>query len=282
MNKPTENQNPQIRLHIGHAEKPKSKLKSHAKNWTRQIVASFTILVILFLLINSSAYYKIAKSKMEDYLGIKQESPLHSLIEPEEVLPDIPDNNNENNDQVIITVEENIQSQQIPDLDLEVMPVSTRIVIPRIEQNVPVVRVSAENLINRDWKALENDMQEALKNGVVHYPATSLPGDGGNVVITGHSSYFPWDPGRFKDVFALLHDVEIGDKVLIYYNQDKYIYEVDNIMEVKATNIDVLKQTPEERLTLITCTPVGTNLRRLIVTAVPVIDSKTTSTKITR
>ncbi len=286
MNNENNNKNTDFLLHIGHPdeelsipkkkETPKSKVKTTMENWTRQIVASLTILVILFLLINSSAYYKISKSKIQDYLGLKEQSPLHTLID------DTQDTVLQDDKMIVTTVEENIQSNQIPNIDLEVMPLSTRIVIPRIEQNVPIIRVSAENLINRDWKALENDMQEALRSGVVHYPGTSLPGDGGNVVITGHSSYFPWDPGRFKDVFALLHDVEVGDKVLVYYNQEKYIYEVDNIMEVKPTNIEVLKQTPSEQLTLITCTPVGTNLRRLIVTAKPIIENKNVSTKITR
>lgn len=155
----------------------------------------------------------------------------------------------------------------IPSLSMEVYPPDMRIIIPRINQNVPVVGVKNENLIARKWEQLEKDIQGALRNGVIHYPGTALPGENGNVVLTGHSSYYAWDPGRFKDVFALLHDVRIGDKAVVYFNQKKYIYEVFDIKIVLPKDVDVLKPSDSEQLTLITCTPIGTNLKRLIVTA---------------
>ncbi|MEK7086044.1 MAG: class D sortase, partial [Patescibacteria group bacterium] len=190
--------------------------------------------------------------------GTKTESPLNQIVESK---PPISQPNIE------VSGDPVIQKKQIPPLDMEIVPYDDRLIIPRINQNLPIVKVSSESLIKRDWDTLEKDMQEALKDGVVHYPGTSLPGQTGNVVITGHSSYFPWDPGRFKDVFALLHDVVEGDKIVIFYNQDKYIYEVDSIKVVLPEDIEVLKQTTDDRLTLITCTPVGTNLKRLIVSA---------------
>ncbi|MDX9971154.1 MAG: class E sortase [Candidatus Gracilibacteria bacterium] len=235
----------------------------------KQILVSGLILVVLFLLMNAPAYYKIISNKYSDITGTTTESPLTDLI-------DISD---QTQTQIIVAPSgaKDFQQKQVPPLDLEIMPTTDRIVIPRINQNVPIVRVSSENLIQRDWKALENDIQEALRGGVVHYPGTSLPGENGNIVITGHSSYFPWDPGRFKDVFALLHDVEVGDRVVMYYNQKKFIYEIKEKFEVKPTQIEVLKQTETETLTLITCTPVGTNLRRLIVIAKPVVESTSQS-----
>lgn len=256
-----------VKLHIGpkHKEEPED-TSSVLKSGLRQIIASGVILVVLFLLMNSSAYYQIGKSKINDLLGNEKDSPLEVLIDPVEKAP------------TIILSSEDIEHQRelIPKLDIEIAPLTDRIVIPRIDQNVPVIKVGSEHLINRDWQALENEIQDALQSGVVHYPGTNVPGEDGNIVLTGHSSYFPWDPGRFKDVFALLHDVEVGDSVLVYSNQEKHVYKVNSKFEVKANNIDVLKQTPDEQLTLITCTPVGTNLRRLIVTAEPV-DMKITA-----
>ena len=155
----------------------------------------------------------------------------------------------------------------VPALNIKVMPSDTRIVIPRIFKNIPVIGASNSSLIARDWDALEKDIQQALRNGVVHYPGTSLPGERGNVVITGHSSFYAWDPGRFKDVFGLLHELKPKDRIYLFHNQKQYAYEVFDIRVVKPTEIDVLGQTNDERLTLITCTPLGTNLKRLIVTA---------------
>lgn len=157
--------------------------------------------------------------------------------------------------------------KQIPKLNLEIAPPDTRIIIPRILKNIPVIGVTSENLIARKWEELEKDIQEALKNGVVHYPGTSLPGELGNAVFTGHSSYYAWDPGRFKDVFSLLHEVKIGDKIIIFHNQKKFVYEVFDISVVKPAQINVLAETQDERITLITCTPLGTNLKRLVVSA---------------
>lgn len=232
------------------------------KDASRQIIASAIILVVGFLLLNAQAFYQIASSKWAKYANGDQESPLNELVVNNVV--------ESSGQQLTTSSNPEIQKKQIPKLDMEITPSDNRIIIPRINQNIPIVRVSSESLISRDWAALEKEMQEALKNGVVHYPGTSLPGDTGNVVITGHSSYFPWDPGRFKDVFALLHDVVEGDKLVVYYEQDKYIYEVTDIKIVLPEDIEVLKQTPDDKLTLITCTPVGTNLKRLIVSAKPI------------
>lgn len=243
------------------AEEEKS-LKNILKSAGRQIFASAVILAIGFLILNWSAYSQIAKSKWRKWRGIEETTVMHELAEPKKK-PQITENL-----EVAATLKK--QSAKIPPLNLEITPPDNRIIIPRINQNLPIIRVSSESLIKRDWDALEKEIQEALRDGVVHYPGTSLPGQTGNTVITGHSSYFPWDSGRFKDVFALLHDVVIGDRIIVYHNQDKYLYEVSEIKVVMPQDIEVLKQSPEDRLTLITCTPVGTNLKRLVVSAKPI------------
>ena len=244
-----------------HFYEEKRSLKEILKDASRQIIASAIILIIGFLVFNWSAYYKIAMSKWDKYRGVETVSMLTELTETTKIV---------HTEKLETSSDPEVLKKQIPDLNIDISPVDNRLIIPRIDQNIPVVRVSSENLIKRDWDALENEMQEALQDGVVHYPGTSLPGQAGNSVITGHSSYFPWDSGRFKDVFALLHDVVVGDKIVVYYEQDKIIYEVYDIQVVLPDDIEVLKQSPNDKLTLITCTPVGTNLKRLIVHARPI------------
>lgn len=233
---------------------------SALKSLTRQLLASLIFLGIGFLVLNWSSYSQIFKLRFERLVGVNQENILEDLVEdktPQETY-------------LVASADPEVQKRQIPPLDLEITPLDNRLIVPRINQNIPIVRVSSESLIKRDFGALEAEMQKALQEGVVHYPGTSLPGQRGNTVITGHSSYFPWDPGRFKDVFALLHDVVVGDKIVVYYKQTKYTYEVFDKVVVLPQDIDVLKQTPEDQITLITCTPVGTNLKRLIVKAKPI------------
>ncbi len=231
-------------------------------NTLEWLATSALIFLVLFFALNYDSYFDLIKLKLDKIRGIVDTNPyIQKIVNigqddvTQALLP------------IVKTPE--ADKKQIPPLAMTVIPPDERIIIPRIDKNVPVVYVSTENLVKRDWSGLEKDIQEALRDGVVHYPGTAQPGDHGNVVITGHSSYFIWDPGNFKDVFALLHEVNVGDDIIVYYNQKKYLYKVYEKKVVMPDQIDVLTQKGEDRLTLITCTPVGTNLKRLVVLAKP-------------
>lgn len=150
----------------------------------------------------------------------------------------------------------------------EVGPPENRLIIPKLDINVPIVVPTNEDLIKEDWKALEEDIQTALQDGVVHYPGTARPGQAGNFFVTGHSSYFPWAPGKFKSVFARLGDLKVGDEYWVYYGGDKHRYVISEKKEIVPSDVTVLDQPISKRIsTLMTCTPVGTTLRRLILIA---------------
>ena len=237
-------------------------IKIRVWNFFEWIATSAIIFVILFFATNYSSYSELFKSKFSQLTQtITSNSDISKIInqnqpQTEELLP--------------VTNSLDQSKKQVPDFNMAIITPDDRIVIPRINQNVPIVKVSTENLLLRDWNALEKQIQEALRDGVVHYPGTAEPGDRGNVVITGHSSYFPWDPGRFKDVFALLHQVKIGDEIIVYHNQKAYLYQVYDKKVITPDKVDVLTQEGDNRLTLITCTPVGTNLKRLVILAKPI------------
>src|SRR5438093_1507422 len=59
-------------------------------------------------------------------------------------------------------------------------------------------------------QANETAFQAALKDGVVHYPGTALPGQPGNVYIFGHSSDYFWSNGHYKTIFASLPQIKKG------------------------------------------------------------------------
>ncbi len=150
-------------------------------------------------------------------------------------------------------------------------PPDNRLIIPELNLNVPIVIPKSDSLLKEDWKQLEEDIQAGLQQGVVHYPGTARPGQAGNFFVTGHSSYYPWDPGKFKSVFARLHDLKVGDEYWVYYGGDKHRYVVQEAKEVSPGDVSVLDQpTDQRRSTLMTCTPIGTALRRLIISAVEV------------
>ncbi len=225
-------------------------------NTTRVALFSLVIFAAGFLTINGQAYTDIMMDWLTQDLAKTQ---LQEVVE--ERIP---------REQELLVVERNAEAQkeQMPELGLEVMPPDNRLLIPKIDKDIPIIDTDPQKLIDADWQTLEQTFQEDLREGVVHYPGTANPGESGNVFITGHSSYYIWDPGRYKDVFARLNKLEVGDDIIVYYEQEKYHYVVRDKKEVKNDDVSVLQQEGDEHLlTLMTCSPVGTNFRRLVVTA---------------
>lgn len=138
-----------------------------------------------------------------------------------------------------------------------------KLVIPKIGAEAPII-----------WNIGEEEIQKKLLEGVVQYQGTALPGQMGNIFITGHSSYYSWSSSPYKDVFALLEKLSVGDQIFIQYNGANFIYEVTETKVVSPKNIEVMDQTSDYRLTLMTCVPIGTNLNRLIVTSKQVVSSE--------
>ncbi len=156
--------------------------------------------------------------------------------------------------------------------DLSVVPTvgppDNRLIVPKLGLNVPIVNPPIDALLNEDWAKLEEDIQTGLQDGVVHYPGTARPGQAGNFFLTGHSSYYAWSEGDYKSVFARLSELSVGDEYWVYYGGDKHRYVVTGSHEVKPSDVHVLDQPTDARVaTLMTCTPIGTTLRRLIVSA---------------
>lgn len=118
-------------------------------------------------------------------------------------------------------------------------------------------------------EALVNTIGEDLSKGLVHYSGTALPGNLGNGVVFGHS-ILPqfYSPENYMAIFSTLHTLEDGDQIIVSYDDIQYQYQVVDMFEVEPTDISVLDQEYDDKyLTLITCTPPGTYLRRLIVKA---------------
>lgn len=147
-----------------------------------------------------------------------------------------------------------------------IAPTDNSIIIPKINVNAPIEYISSVQ---------ENDILTALESGVVHYANTALPGQPGNVAIFGHSSNDWWEPGNYKFVFVLLDKLSPGDIVYLDYQGTRYAYQVQSSTVVDPTDVAVLNPTATPTLTLITCSPPGTSLRRLVVTAKQVTPAPT-------
>lgn len=244
---------------------------SQVKGITRFAITTLLIFGVIQVAINFPAYKQQYEFFREKQLSIK--NPQKELLKSLQKLPAA--DATLSNTQVAEaassnTVAESFSTRQevINYNNFEVAPSDNRVVIGKIGKNVPIVSMSEDKLISGDYKGLEKDIQSSLQEGIVHYPGTASPGEIGNVFLTGHSSNYAWAKGDYNDVLALANELVVGDRVTIYWEGKKYIYQVYDRMEVAPSETSVLKQSGNAYpsiMTLMTCTPVGTALRRLIV-----------------
>ena len=134
------------------------------------------------------------------------------------------------------------------------------LVIPKIGANARVVgNIDPSN---------EANYLEALKKGIAHAAGTAYPGEGGHIFFFAHSTDYIWNIGSYNAVFYLLYKMEVGDEINVFYKGQRYIYEVNKKEIIEPEHTEVLTQkTNYELLTLQTCWPPGTTLKRLIVSA---------------
>lgn len=158
----------------------------------------------------------------------------------------------------------NIDPQNIvidPNVDLKVGP-EPRLIIPKINVDVPV---------RYDVGSDYDSQMAAMNNGVAHFSipgASSHPGQVGNTVIAGHSSSDLFGSGDYKFIFVQLEKLDVGDTIYANYNSKRYTYTVTKKEVVKPTEVNKLVYpTTKPVMTLLTCTPLGTAINRLLIIA---------------
>ncbi|MDB5163859.1 MAG: putative sortase, partial [Candidatus Saccharibacteria bacterium] len=87
-------------------------------------------------------------------------------------------------------------------------------------------------------------------------------------------------PGEYKFVFTLLDKLQFNDRIFVDYKGTHYIYRVIGTSIVAPNDLTVLNQGSENILTLITCTPVGTSSKRLIIRAQQIVPTPPDDAKV--
>jgi len=112
---------------------------------------------------------------------------------------------------------------------------------------------------------------EALKKGVAHALGTAFPGQPGVSYLFAHSTDVIWNVPRYNAVFFLLKDMEVGDKVVIFFRGKRYDYKVTEKKITDPSDVSYFyMKTDKQILVLQTCYPPGTTWKRLLVIAEPV------------
>ena len=129
---------------------------------------------------------------------------------------------------------------------LPVAEQAIRIQIPAIGVDSPVVQ-------GNSW--------EQLKRGVGQAIGTPNPGQNGNIVLAGHNDVY-------GEVFRYLDRLNPGDLVILFSTRRQYTYVITDTQMVEPTAVEVMAQTPDARVTLISCHPYLIDDHRIVVSAV--------------
>ncbi len=136
----------------------------------------------------------------------------------------------------------------------------TRLTKPNYSQfsiTVPKINIEGEKVL-----VDSNDLSKTL----AQLPGSALPGEKGNLFISGHSALSQFFELR-KAVFGKLADLKKGDQIMINAGGVNYVYEVVGFKVVNPNDVSVINP-PEEQgryISLMTCVPPGLNFKRLVV-----------------
>jgi sortase A len=114
--------------------------------------------------------------------------------------------------------------------------------------------------LNLKTIVVQGESSKALRRAIGHLPETPMPGEPGNVAIAGHRDTF----------FRPLRGIQTGDAISIKTPAGEFQYQVESTEVVLPNDVQVLKPSHGNTLTLVTCFPfyyVGSAPKRFIVHA---------------
>lgn len=212
--------------------------------------------VVPFILISSGAVLLLSATVPILISIFQLQASLSNLIDPTEVsqfpMPRIMNNLGYASDD--LAKPQQWFTSSPPDLKLVESKIKYfALSIPKVSLNQAMVEVNGSD----------------LKNHAIHYPGSALPGEYGNTIVFGHSALPQfYRPGNPLTIFNSLTKVKIGDEINVLFDSISYKYIIRNIKEVDPSQIDVLFQHfDRHELTLVTCVPLGTYWRRLVIIA---------------
>ena len=209
-----------------------------------KLVIEIILIVSIFILVGMIAYdyYDMEKTKKDTGSMINE---IDGIIVANKEFNE--SNLNDNTDNRNTNIKDNRNSKKIAKVSGCV--VYGKIKIDKIEIEYPIIEYASENSL---WKSIckisSNDI-----NGK------------GNLCLAGHNM-------RNFSMFGNLRKVDIGDTIVITnLNGEEYVYKVYEKTYVNPDQTEVLKDTDEAIVTLVTCNDASN--KRLIVKGISVSES---------
>ncbi len=128
---------------------------------------------------------------------------------------------------------------------------------------IPKIGVKAPLIISNNQ---EGNLEKELNRGVVVFPESVLPGKDGQTIILGHSAPNNWPKINYDSIFSKISELKEEDEIVIYFNNRKYVYFVNEKIFLKqGEEIPDSSTASENELLLISCWPPGKNIQRILI-----------------
>lgn len=138
---------------------------------------------------------------------------------------------------------------------------------PQISHEENILMIENQNIIKNNWQIeipkinlkaniAEGTEEETLNEFVGHFEET--PKDVGNIALAAHNR------GYDVNYFEKLKELNIGDKIYYTYDGITRSYQINLITIIKDTDWNNLKNTNDNRITLITCVENEPEYRRCL------------------
>lgn len=114
--------------------------------------------------------------------------------------------------------------------------------------------------ISVDAPVVQGDGWEQLKKGVGQHIGSPNPGQKGNIILSAHNDVF-------GEIFRDLDRLKPGNEIVISTSQQSYVYIVRQTQIVEPTQVEVMAQSGDAVITLISCYPYMVDNQRIVVTA---------------
>ena len=137
----------------------------------------------------------------------------------------------------------------------KVEPVTQNLPLPA--EGDPIAKIEIPSIgVNRT--VVSGVALSQLKRGPGHYAETPLPGQKGNVAIAGHRT-------TYGQPFHNIDKVKKGDQIIFKTMQGTFVYEATDTLIVKPSQVEILEDKGDNRVTLIACHPKYSAKERIIV-----------------
>ncbi|PID33563.1 hypothetical protein CR969_00035 [Candidatus Saccharibacteria bacterium] len=141
------------------------------------------------------------------------------------------------------------------------------------EPRMIIPKINIDGNVNYGVGADHKSQMKAMETGIAHFSipgANAVPGQVGNAVFAAHSSNDVFAAGdqNYKFIFAQNEKLNKGDVIYMNYQGKRYTYSVTSKQVVLPNQIGKVQiKTKKPMLTLVSCVPLGTAEKRLLIFA---------------